>query len=678
MNSAQDFKKIRVLIIEDDEEVRGMVSSYLKQKGYGVVEAVDGPEGLRIAGAEKFHVILLDLKMPQMNGTTVLEHLRKMDPSFQVIITTGHGSIENAVQAMKMGASDYLIKPFNFYELEARIHKAAEKTTLHAMLGLYEAGKAVFSTVKQEELVEIVMDLIWKTLKVDQASLMLVDEEEKLYIAASRNLPRESAQKIHLSIADKIAALPSHEKKNFLLVENFEEYERFKDLKGKTQIGSAIVCPLVSRNQLLGVLNLSRVKGVEPFSDVDLNCAVIFASQVAMAVQNSVLYQTLERKVTEIETMQKHLLQAEKLASLGRFASGVAHEINNPLTSVIGFAHLFMENKDSPDAERYAKTIYEQAKRCGKIVQDLLVFSRSGKNKDAGREWFEVRKFTDGIIERMSAELNENKIKVKTNWPDDELWVNGIASQIKILIENVIQNAIHALDGKLKDKQITISGDFEMGKAVMIIEDNGCGIDPEIAGKIFDPFFSGKEIGKGAGLGLSLCHSIAESHGGSIRLGQTIKDGAVFILEFPAVRQMPTAPEFQTVNFENRKSILVVEDESAIRDLLAQMLGYQYELMCVSDGEAALEVLQRQDFDAVICDYKMPRMDGIQLFESLKVLKPHLLQRFVFLTGSARSAADFDDFAKKNAAKFLLKPFLKQNLIEKIESVIRPDSRKAA
>lgn len=675
MNSAQNTT--RILIIEDDPEVRFIVSSFLSGKGYYVAEAPDGPQGISLAQSEKFHVVLLDLKMPQMDGMTVLEHLRKIDPELQVIITTGHGTIDNAVQAMKLGATDYLLKPFNLYELETRIHKAAEKKSLQFMLGLYEAGKAVFSTVKQEELVEIVMDLIWKTLKVGQASLLLMDEKNKLRIAASRNLQHEAAQEMHLLIGEQIALLPAHEKSNFILAENIEDHPRFKTLKGKTRSGSVIVCPLVSGNQLLGVLTLCRLKGDQAFSDFDLNCAVIFASQVSMAVQNSSLYHALERKVAEVASIQKNLVHAEKLASLGRFASGVAHEINNPLTSVMGFAHLILENKDSRDIERYAQTIYDQAKRCGKIVQDLLVFSRSGDNQEAGREWLEFKKVLDSVLESMSASLRSKKIDVDLKWPGDDLWVCGISAQLKILIENVLQNAEHALESKKGSKKITITAEFEMGKAVVKFLDNGCGVDPEIAEKIFDPFFTGKEIGKGAGLGLSLCHSIAQSHGGKISLADS-PEGALFILEFPAVRQMPTAPEFQSINLTGKKSVLVVEDEVAIRDLFAHYLGYQFELTCVGNGEAALEILQRQDFDVIVCDHKMPKMSGQELFEKLKTFKPHLLKRFLFVSGFARCNDAFDAFIHGNGLKFLHKPFTKIELLNRLASLVEEEKRKVA
>lgn len=678
MSPSFDLKKSRILVIDNEPEIRAIVVSFFSQKGYEVAEASGGVQGINLAKAGNFHAVLLDLNMPEMDGITVLENLRKINPDLQVIIMTGHGTLENAVQAMKLGAADYVLKPVNLHELEARIQKAAEKTTLHSLLGLYEAGKAVFSTVKQEELVEIVMDLIWKTLKVDQASLLLTDEHGKLYIAAGRNLPRESAQKTHLMIGEKVASLPPDEQQNFILAENFEEHESFKNFKGKTQIGSAIICPLFSRDRFLGVLNLDRMKGGEPFSGHDRNCAVIFASQVSMAVQNSGLYQALERKAAENEAMQKNLHQAEKLASLGRFASGVAHEINNPLTSVMGFAHLIIENKNSADIGRYAEIIYDQAKRCGKIVQDLLVFSKSGKHKEAGKEWLEMKGFISGVLDNMTALLREKQIKVEILWPDDELWVCGISSQLKILVENIIQNAEQAMAERISGKKIVISAVFKIGKAVIRFRDNGCGVNPDIVGRIFDPFFTGKEIGKGAGLGLSLCHSIADGHGGNIKLNEEIKDGAEFIVEFPAVRQMPTAPEFQFIHLSNRKSILVVEDESSIRDLFAHLLGSRYELMCVRDGEAALEILKRQDFDAVICDYRMPKMNGIQLFESLRSLKPHLLRKFLFVSGSHKSSDGFDRFLETNNLQSLDKPFDKNVLLRKLESILQQEEKKAA
>src|SRR3989338_4728616 len=170
----KDKNEIRVLVVDDEQGIRDLLSFELGSQGYQVITANDGVDALEKIRRNKFHLVITDLKMPKMGGIETLEEIKKIDPNIEVIMATGFGTIEVAVDSMKKGAYDFVQKPYNIHEISALIEKALEKSQLRALIALYESSKAIFSTVKLNELLEIIMDLMQKVLLADEGSLMLL------------------------------------------------------------------------------------------------------------------------------------------------------------------------------------------------------------------------------------------------------------------------------------------------------------------------------------------------------------------------------------------------------------------------------------------------------------------------------------------------------------------------
>jgi len=674
----QNKEDIRILVIDDEAGVRKMLSHELKMQGFQVKTASDGLEAMEMIKNEKFNLAISDVKMPKMDGVATLEGIKKIDPDLEVIMATGYGTIETAVSAMKKGAYDFVQKPFNLDEIFTLIERALEKSELRALIGIYESTKAIFSAVKLESLLEIVMDLIQKVIKADEGSIMLLDADNKLYIAGSRGIPDEVVKNVHLKIGERIAGFVAKEKRELLLINGLEGYADFKGIESNERIRSSIVCPLLYQGELLGVLNLNRTSNNDHFTKSDLRNASIFAGQVAQAVQNAHLYRALESKVEELkkayqdlENVKDEMIQSEKLASVGRLMSGVAHELNNPLTSVIGYAQLLLETEVSGETREQLKIIYDEGERCRKIIQNLLAFSRKRKPK---KELIDVAVVVDEAIKLVSMETKRLGIQVETKFPENNPQVFSDAHQLRQVFLNLLTNAIHELDNQKGARSIHISAEEKGSLYRLIFCDNGPGIPAEFLNKIFDPFFTTKDVGKGTGLGLSLCYGVISENGGKLAVKSDLGKGASFIVDLPIAteedrasaegdmgRNAPAASVRDAM--KDIKSVLLIEDEPAISKLLQQILSTAgCHFTSALDGDAAYALLQKRQYDLIISDYRLPKMDGRTLYEKIRSEKPECSKRFIFLTGSAFNN-ELDQFFKKHSIPNLKKPFTKESLL---------------
>lgn len=284
----------KILVIDDESQIRDWVSIKLRQLGYTVIAVSNGIEGIEKITREKFDIAIIDIMMPEMNGITVLDHLKKIDPDIEAIMVTGFGTMETAVECLRKGAYDYIGKPCNIEEISMVIEKALEKRQLKETIALYEISKAMVSTIEFDQLLKIIIDLTTAVLKSDDASLMLFDDGKKLYMAAaSYDLNEEFKKKTRLAIGERVAGWRTELKQPLILMDGFKNDSRFNDLKGQTEIKSALMLPLIGKNNLLGILNINRINVKELYTENDLHKAGIFASQIALAVENAYLFKEL-------------------------------------------------------------------------------------------------------------------------------------------------------------------------------------------------------------------------------------------------------------------------------------------------------------------------------------------------------------------------------------------------
>lgn len=667
--------QISILVVDDEPGMREMLSLELSSQGYHVVKSDNGAQGLTEIRQKKFSLMITDLKMPQMDGLELLERAKIIDPRLEIIMMTGHGSIGDAVEAMKMGAYDFILKPFQLVEINALIEKVLEKKELKMLLSLYQASNAIFSTMELDKMLEMTMDKLQNVLGADEGSIMLLNENKKLSIAASRGLSDEVAKQVQLEIGERVAGLVAKEKLGRLFVNGIEKYEEFSGIQGKPRVLSSILCPLIVQDELLGVLNLNRVTTSENFTAEDFQNASIFAAQVALAIQNAKLYSALQDAYRNLKQMQFDLVQSEKLASIGRLVAGVAHELNNPLTSVIGYSQMAQEIDDIDEIHRQLPIIHSQALRCSKIVKDLLFFARRQK---VNSQAVDASVLLEDTLQGVSLELEKRKIKINKIYPSGSVLLYVDPHLLKQVFTNILSNAYQALEEIKTERLIEVKVELLSKKIRFSFKDNGPGISKEIIHKIFDPFYTTKEVGKGTGLGLSLSYGIIKEHDGTLTVDSCLGKETIFTIELPlkSIEEIvPVAAERSqdsTLKIPSGTRILLVEDETAIRNLMMKTFEEQdCKLDTASDGEAALEKLKKHDYDLILCDYRMPKLDGIQLFKEIQKLKPEITDHFLFVTGSTQFMRGFNSFFQENHLDVLLKPFTRNELIFSINTVIK-------
>ncbi|HEX7858969.1 MAG TPA: ATP-binding protein [Verrucomicrobiae bacterium] len=372
----------------------------------------------------------------------------------------------------------------------------------------------------------------------------------------------------------------------------------------------------------------------------------------------------LERTVQTLKATQAQLIQSEKLSAVGEFVAGVAHELNNPLTSVIGFAELLKEVDLHPKHRSYLHYIVKSTERCHKIVQGLLSFARQHPPE---RTLLNVNELISAVLEILAYEMRTSNIEVRREFGSNLPKVVGDSHQFQQVVLNILNNARQAIEGHQPNGVIRVVTETSDGDVRVIIEDNGPGIPAENLPKVFDPFFTTKPVGKGTGLGLSLCYGIIREHGGTISAHSMPGKGASFLIEVPAQDPAEAAAitaRGNTARFLNGKGkrVLVIDDEEWIVELVRQILEQDgFTVDTAQNGDLALEKVTAGVYQLLVCDWKMPGLSGPQLYERIAENNPEAAARLMFMTGDVVSDS-FQQFLKKHTKRCLSKPFSVQEL----------------
>ena len=363
--------------------------------------------------------------------------------------------------------------------------------------------------------------------------------------------------------------------------------------------------------------------------------------------------------MTQKLAMQKEIFQKEKLATLGEIIAGVAHELNNPLTGVLGFADLLLEESELPEAVREDLLIIKQeAERSRRIVRNLLTFARQ---MDFKKEPQDINFIIEKTIELVEYDLRSKGVTFVRNFGKNLPFIMADFFQLQQVFVNLINNASQAILSKKQSGRITFTTRVVDNFVEIAVEDDGPGISPDILHKIFDPFFTTKEVGKSTGLGLSVSFGIVHEHDGKITVKSEMGKGTVFTLRFPFLEnsKILESSEEKKSSIQNikGKKILVVDDEEVILSLLRLIYGKAgNRIETAKNGRKALEKLETDSFDLILADLRMPEMDGEQFFAHLKEKSPELTSRIIFMTGDAISDKT-QQFFEKNRLPYLIKPF---------------------
>jgi two-component system NtrC family sensor kinase len=382
--------------------------------------------------------------------------------------------------------------------------------------------------------------------------------------------------------------------------------------------------------------------------------------------------------ITSRRNFQSNLLQTEKMAALGQLVSGIAHELNNPLTAIMGYAQLLLGRGLLPVHLTETKHIYQEAERARRIVKNLLFFARENKPE---RSRANLNEIVERTLALRSYELKIENIIVETSLARDLPPTMADPFQLQQVLLNLLVNAEQALLESRGSGHVRIRTFCSAAQRVsMEVADDGPGIPPEISSRIFDPFFSTKPSGVGTGLGLSIVYGIVHQHGGEISFENRTGGGARFLVELPiaAVTAIePTkevVPEAAPRRGSSKGYILVVEDEPTVAHLIADVLTEEgHDVDAVLDSQEGLARLSRNRYNAIICDLRMPRLDGQAFYESLVRAGSPLRDKILFITGDTL-APRTRDFLDPLNLPHLDKPFLLEELKIAVNRLLEKDA----
>lgn len=543
----------RILIVEDDPGMVDLMQAMLGEANSVaemVLAAYSGEDALEILHRQQrkgrpVDLVLLDIMMPGMDGYEVIGRV-KANPDLRhtsFIVTTALDSVSSKTLGLGMGADDYLTKPFDPRELLARIDavmrirrsEQALRRRNEELAALVEINRVVSSSLELDEVLKATMDGIREIVPVEAGCLVLLDEQ-------SGDLTCRETLNPELGPAVDQRIEPDEELIGQVIasgeVRLIEEVEEVPELSDELGLGmgritpeSVLCVPLTYHERPIGAIALIN-KLVGTFDDQDLELLMAMAASVAVAVENANLYAEVADFATELERSQAKLVQAEKMAAIGRLAASLAHEINNPLQGIHNSLHLSLhEGLGQQRRKEYLSMAQSEVERLIEIVQRMLDFYRPSRGQVKPAD---LNRVVQKVLALAHKRFQHSGIRVHTDLTPDLPKIALVPDQISQVLLNLVINAVEALPsgGDLWLRSEVSNGGEEV---LLSVRDNGLGIPAEQMTHIFEPFYTTKS--EGTGLGLAISYGIVERHGGTIEVSSQPDQGTTFVVRLPVRRE---------------------------------------------------------------------------------------------------------------------------------------------
>lgn len=521
----------RVLIVDDETGITQLCERLLTRAGFEVMTGNQPQEGLRLLNEFSFDLLLVDIRMPGMDGFELMDAGQKIQPDLAVVIMTGFGTLETAMQALHRGADGLILKPFEEGGDVVKSVRAAllerqrkrENARLRIIRPLLEMAETLFNEIHTETLYGLILEAIALQLESPHAAIYqrrAGESQIKLRAGQGKTLPEDHSRGDAgpLGRAD-------HWKVPIALAQDGPGDAGLQAVLKATGLG-AVLCLPVERGGGSLVLMAGRNPGEPAYTLADLEWLGILARQADVAIENARLYGELRANVQKIEAQQRALMQSEKMAAVGRLTASIAHEVNNPLQAVQNCLHLAGREELSP-AERadYLKMAGDELDRLMTTVQRMLDYYRPGAVERKAANVHEILAKSLALLQK---QLDQGSVTVVRELAEGLPPTLAASNQLQQVFFNLILNALEAMpDGGT----LTIETRLEDDQIAIRFRDTGVGIKPAEREHIFEPFVSSKE--GGSGLGLSVSYGILTAHGGSLDLEKTQGKGACFRVGLP-------------------------------------------------------------------------------------------------------------------------------------------------
>jgi PAS domain S-box-containing protein len=431
--------------------------------------------------------------------------------------------------------------------------------------------------------------------------------------------------------------------------------ERFRELQKAEGIVVSQVVVLWAKDRMVGALSVG-FRTLREFSTAELNLLAAVGNQVATTIDKSRLLEETREAYETLRRTQEQLLQSEKMAAVGQLISGVAHELNNPLTAILGYSQLLKsEELTNPRGADYLEKLYKQAQRTHHIVQNLLSFARQHKPE---RTPVQLNQIIEDTLVLREYDMKLNNIEIHREFDPDLPPTGGDFNQLQQVFLNIINNAVDAILEKGGNGEIWIRTENIGDRLRVEITDSGPGVqNPH---RVFDPFYTTKPVGKGTGLGLSICYGIVKEHGGEIQVRNSPPRGATFSILFPILvltRSEKTDPHAELAEPVSG-TVLLVDDEEAVLHIEHEILRSRgVSVRTARNGREALEVLERWPVDVIVADVTMPgEVSAREVVKWVAKRRPELAGRIILAISNTRDPRE-TEFVRESGCAVIHKPF---------------------
>lgn len=541
----------KIVVVDDEEVMLKLVSKVLQDEGYQVSSFLKSKEALKRIQEDEFDLVVADIKMPEMDGIELVKRAHQLCPDLGALFMTGYASVETAKEAVKEGAYDYILKPFDLEEVKGAVAKALDKRKEQLgrvktgdLAWLYELNKFLSSTADRKGLLKLLLGLALSHCKLTKGSIFIWDQPtEELEIYVSKDLRsgefKEDKLKVSKHIIDTWSKMSKSVKKGD--ISQYPIFESFSNLTIEPSLFNDIFpredhitsIPIERGGKLVGLLNLNQRPEENPPDATTIKLLTIVATQTAISLENLRLFQKAQESYLKLQELQDQIVALEKGAIEAHRSAQIGHDLNNFLMIIKGNFQLLpvhMERDDKAKINKCLKAIEEHLVKAETFVESLMDF-RSIKGEKTQSD---INDIIEKVISFLKPQKRFQDITFRKELDRGAPPILVDSNQIQQLLYNLLNNAADAINclGK-RHGNINIETTYNKEENLfeICIIDSGKGMSEEELREAFKTRFTTKE--NGHGLGLLACHKIVQNHGGKIEVKSEIGQGTNFMIKLP-------------------------------------------------------------------------------------------------------------------------------------------------
>jgi signal transduction histidine kinase/CheY-like chemotaxis protein len=522
----------KILICDDEPDVLALCVRIIRSAGYDVTGAHHGAEAIELARTRRYDLFLTDLMMPGIKGLEAAQIIRESQPDIVCVMMTGFGTMDTAIQALKLGFTEFVVKPFKPQDLKVAVNRALEKERLRtevqrlkALVPLFELNKTLMSTVEEEVLVEKVLRTACEELNADVGLLALRGEDQNLHIRASRehvSLVNEDATNL---VADTAQAL-LEAREQVLEQASAQGSGQVQAMIEALDVQSLLFNPLLAMDAPVGALILAKREGSAPFAPGDRELLSVLCGQAAVALQNARLFKEIQRAYKDLQELD-HMK--------GEFVNIAAHELRTPLAILMGHADLLAEDTRDLEIKRRLQIIVRNGLRLRDLIQALLDMKhlQTGEMPVSVMD-FGIDELVDSALQDFYPMAEKKEIEILAAIPDGLTSIHADWNKVWATLSNLIQNAIQFTP---RGGRVGVEVRDRHSELWVTVWDTGVGIAEDEFERIFQPFYQVEDSltreHEGIGLGLSIAKGMIELCGGRIWVESDVGRGSRFTFAVP-------------------------------------------------------------------------------------------------------------------------------------------------